>query len=275
MGGSAIRRRQLARELRELRESSGYSLEVAAVKLEWSTSKLSRIETGQQTVDIHSVRGMLDLYDLGGDRATHIQELCRAARQRGWWKAYGLDDLGYVALEAEASMVLEYALAFIPGLLQTVEYARAVFGTGTLPRSNQKLDNELAARMIRQRRITSDDPLQLVTVLDESVLLRAIGGTRVMRGQLEHLLQVAEVPSITMHVLPFNSMHGLEGGFTILRFGELAEPDVAYIEHLVGSLQVNGEDEVRRATLAFDRLRSAALNPVDSIGLVREVLDRT
>jgi transcriptional regulator with XRE-family HTH domain len=277
MGGSVIRQRQLARELRQLREQAGYSLEVAAGRLEWSTSKLSRIENGMQSVDIHSVNGMLDLYDLGGDRAGHIQELTRAARQRGWWKAYGLNDRGYVPLEAEATLVRHFNIAYVPGLLQTPAYARAVLATSTLQRSTEVLENELAVRAFRQRRLTSDEePLELVAVLDESVLLRPVGGVAVMRAQLEQLLIAAELPTVTVRVLPFRvgAHQGMDGAFSILSFGELEEPDLAYAEHALGATQVDKEIEVARATLAFDRLRSVALSPAETAELVGEVLDR-
>ncbi|GAA1250233.1 helix-turn-helix transcriptional regulator [Pseudonocardia aurantiaca] len=272
-----IRRRQLARELRRLREAAGYSLEVAADRLEWSTSKLSRIENGLQGVDKHGVNGMLDLYDLGGDHAEYIHQLRREAMQRGWWRAFGLDDRGYVPLEAEASLAREYTLAYVPGLLQTADYARAVFATSVLARSSEKLKNELAARMYRQRRLTADEePLELVAVLDESVLLRPVGGPDAMRAQLEHLLIAAELPTVTVHVLPFRiGAHlGMDGGFSILSFGHLGEPDLAYAEHAFGATQVEKEIEVGRATLTFDRLQSAALSPADSVKLVGEVLDR-
>jgi transcriptional regulator with XRE-family HTH domain len=277
MGGSVIRRRQLARELRQLREAAGYSLEVAAVRLEWSTSKLSRIENGMQSIDIHSVRGMLDLYDLGGGRAAYIQDLTRAARQRGWWKAYGVDDLGYVPLEAEASLVRQFTLAYVPGLLQTADYARAVMATSTLSRSAEVLQNDLAVRVHRQRRLTSDEePLELVALLDESVLLRPVGGPAVMRAQMEHVLIAAELPTVTVLVVPFRfgAHQGLDGPFSILSFGDLGEPDLAYAEHALGATQVDKETEVARVTLAFDRLRSAALSPAESVELVSEVLDR-
>jgi len=278
VGGSVIRRRQLARELRQLREAAGYTLDAAAVRLEWSTSKLSRIENGMQSIDIHSVRGMLDLYDLGGDRATHIQDLTRAARERGWWKAYGFDDRGYVPLEAEASLSREFSLAYVPGLLQTPEYARAVFATSTLARSAERSSNELAARMFRKHRLTSDDdPLQLVAVLDESVLLRPVGGPAVMRAQLEHVLIAADLATVTVQVLPFRAgaHQGMDGGFSILSFGDFGEPDIAYAEHALGATQVEKESEVGRATLVFDQLRAAALSPADSAELVGEVLERT
>ena len=160
--GSTIRRRQLARRLRLLREEAGLTLEVAAPALDWSPSKLSRIENAHQAVDVHSVRSMLDLYGVGGGRWTELIELTRAARGRGWWRAYGLDDQGYVPLEAEASVVRSFASASVPGLLQTAEYARALFRANLHQWSEARLENEATVRMIRQDRLTSDEqPLDL------------------------------------------------------------------------------------------------------------------
>ncbi len=131
--GSVVRRRQLARLLRAMREESGLTLEQAAPRLDWSTSKLNRIEMAQQNVDVHGVKSMLDLYDVGGDRWTQVIELARAVRQRGWWRVYGSDDRGYVPLEAEASLVRDYTLGYAPGLLQTADYAREIFRSSLYP----------------------------------------------------------------------------------------------------------------------------------------------
>src|SRR5215468_6081179 len=122
-----LRQRQLGRELRRLREDAGLTLEEAAPNLDWSTSKLSRIETGQQSVDVHGVRSMLDLYDVGGERWTEIIELTREARQKSWWHAYGISGQGYLGLETDATVVREYQLAYVPGLLQTEDYMRTLF----------------------------------------------------------------------------------------------------------------------------------------------------
>lgn len=109
--GSTIRQRQLARMLRQLREEAGLTLEEAAPKLDWSTSKLGRIETARQGVDVHGVRSMLDLYDVGGDRWTELVELASSARQKGWWHAFGVREQGYVSLETDAAVVHDYQLA--------------------------------------------------------------------------------------------------------------------------------------------------------------------
>ena len=201
--GSVVRRRQLGRALRELREAAGLSLEVAAPRLDWSSSKLSRIENGQQGVDVHGVRSMLDLYEVGGERWTELVELTRQTRQKGWWRAYGFGDQGYVPLEAEATVVRDFTLTYVPGLLQTADYAREIFRTELDPHTEEKLTNLVTVRMVRQQRLASaEDPVELVAILDEAVLHRTVGGTEVMRAQLARLVDAAELPTVTLQVLP-------------------------------------------------------------------------
>jgi len=272
-----IRRRQLARRLQALRQSAGYSLETAAATLEWSPSKLSRIENALQGVDIHSVRGVLDVYDLGGDEAAYIQDLTRAARGKGGWREYGLSDDSYVAVETEASAVRSFEPAYVPGLLQTPEYTRTLFVGSPRRRTEAHLDDVVAARMVRQRRLTSAEaPLELMAIVDEAVLRRPIGGPAVWRPQLEHLLITAELDTVTLRVLPFRvGMHlSMDGAFSILSFGELEEPDVVAVQHAMGTTQHDKEEDVARAELMFDKLRLLALSPTDTMALVSETLDR-
>ncbi|WP_214404626.1 DUF397 domain-containing protein [Pseudonocardia lacus] len=259
-----MRRRQLARLLRLLRERAGLTLEAAAPRLEWSASKLSRIETAQQAVDVHGVKSMLDLYQVGCDEWEDILDLTREARQKGWWRAYGLGDDSYVGFENEASAVFDFTLAYVPGLLQTAEYARALLKFGALRRTRAQLAGAVAVRTIRQQRLTSaDHPLELVAVIDENALHRAVGGPRIHRAQLHHLVAAAELDAVTVQVLPstLTGHAALASPFTILRFDGLDEPDLAYVEHSLGSTLVEKEPEVRAARLRFDRLRSEALFP--------------
>lgn len=276
MGRSAgsVPRRQLARQLRLLRERSSLTQDEAAVQLDFSASKLGRIENGQQDIDVHWVRSMLDLYNAPEDWSRLIS-LARLARQRGWWRGYGLDDRGYVPLEASATLVREFNVTVVPGLLQTAEYARALFGSKLVSATEQEHDREVQVRMVRQRRLSAgDNPLEFVAILDESVLHRPVGGPVVLRGQLESLVTAAELDTVTLHVLPtqVGEHPGLDGGFTLLGFGDLREPDLAYIEHVAGSVHLEKDEEVSRCTLAFERLRSAALSPSDSVELIERVL---
>jgi len=260
-------RRQLGRQLRRLRERARIDLSEAAARLEWSTATLSRVETGLTRVDIHAVRSMLDLYGITGDQWAPFLELTRQARRKGWWHAYGISDRGYVPLEAGASEVREFALAHVPGLLQTEQYALAVFRGSTFPRSEEKLTAEVAVRMIRQRRLTSDeDPLHLVTVVDESVLRRPIGGRAVMRAQLRQVAELSELPNVTLHVLPtgVGAHTGMNGAFTLLRFDDPDEPEIAHLDDMAGARYFEKEPAVGTYRLIFEDLRSKALSPADS-----------
>jgi transcriptional regulator with XRE-family HTH domain len=175
-------RRQLARRLRQLRDHSGLTLHEVATRLEISTSTLSRLENAQVLVDIHLLKDMLDLYGLTIDRWDPYLSLCRQARGRGWWRDYGMDDRGYVALEASANLVREFAVMSIPGLLQTEAYARALFDNAVLPLPKVQRVRQVQVRMLRQRRLyTEDDPLELVAVVDEAALQRQVGGPAVLR----------------------------------------------------------------------------------------------
>jgi transcriptional regulator with XRE-family HTH domain len=246
-GGSLVRRRQLARTLRQLRVHAGLTIEAAAPRLDVSPSKLSRIENAHQGVDVHIVRSMLDLFDIGGDRWEEILQLTREASAKGWWRAYGLDDRGYIPLEAEASTVREFAASSLPGLLQTPDYARELFETSLRPRSRETLERDVTVRMIRQERLTSaEQPLELLTVIEEGVLYRLLGGRAVMRAQLAHLIAAAEISTVTVQILPTDvgGHPGLDGAFTVLSFEGLREPEMGYVEHPMGSMHIEKEEDV-------------------------------
>ncbi|HEX2298344.1 MAG TPA: helix-turn-helix transcriptional regulator [Pseudonocardiaceae bacterium] len=274
--GSLIRRRQLARTLRELRLRAGMTIEAAAPLLDFSPAKLSRIENAHQGVDVHAVRTMMDIFGVGvgGERWGEILELTREASAKGWWRAYGLGDQGYVPLEAEASTVRDYTVSHVPGLLQTAEYARAVFGAAQVPRSEETFKRLVAVRMIRQERLTSTErPIQLQALIEEAVLHRPIGGTGVLRDQLAHLLVAAAFDTVTVQVLPtgVGAHPGIDGAFTVLSFEGLGEPDIAYVEHPLGSVHIEKEQDVGRANMLFGYLRSVALSPAESAALIEEV----
>jgi transcriptional regulator with XRE-family HTH domain len=272
-----VRRRVLARQLKLLREQSGLTLEQAAPKLHFSVSKLSRIENAQVVIDIHWVKSMLDLYDVGGGRWTEMVELAEEALQPGWWRAYGLGNNSYIAFETEASRIHELSVTYVPGLLQTADYARALMQPVPLQRTAEQLESEVAARMYRQQRLVStDDPLEFVTVIDESALHRPVGGPDVLHAQLGHIAALAELDTVTLHVLPtaVGAHAALPSGFLILNFGDLDEPDMAYVEHTLGALSLDKAGDVARARLTFERVLSDALDPVESEALIRRLAGR-
>jgi hypothetical protein len=173
--------------------------------------------------------------------------------------------------------VQDFTLDYVPGLLQTADYARAIFASSAVPRSESRVATQVAVRTIRQERLTSaDHPLELAAIIDESVLYRAIGGPDVLRAQLHHLAERAQLPLVTLQVLPATTFgRALTGsGFTVLSFDGLGEPEIVYVEHALGTVRLEKEADVARASLAFDRFRSHALSPDDSLALIKEIADR-
>ena len=269
-----LRQRQLGRELRRFREKAGLTLEEAAPKLDWSTSKLGRIENAQQGVDVHGVRSMLDLYDIGGTQWDEIIELAREARKKDRLHAYGKGPQGYPRLELDATVVHNYQFSYVPGLLQTEGYMRTLFRNSRRCPTDAEIDRDVKVRLSRQRRLTEEPTLELVTIVDESVLRRPVGGVEVMRPQLRQVVARAALPSVCLQVLPLSlGVHsGLGGSFTVLGYGDPNEPEIAYVEHTVNAMQLHKEAEVRVCKLVFDQLRSEALSPQDSVALVERLI---
>ncbi len=263
-----FRRRRLGRRLRALRESTGLTLEAAAPRLDLSRSSLFRVESGETRASVHLVRSMMDLYDRFDP---DLLDAVRAALKPSWFTAYDVRDMGYIDAETEADRVWAYPGMHLPGLLHTEAYIHALFGQAHRRRSAEQVDNQIAVRRIRQRRLTSeDDPLDLVALVDEAALTREIGGPAVLRAQLDHLVMMAELPTVTLHVLPQRqcSANALDGGFTLLGFPTPDEPELLYHEYVTGALHIEDEAEVREARLVFDSLRGEALNPADSVALI-------
>jgi hypothetical protein len=257
-----------------MRQKAGFTIEAAAPQLDFSPSKLSRIENAHQGVDVHVVRTMMDIFGVGGDRWNEILDLTREASAKGWWRAYGLDDHGYVPLEAEASAVREYAVNCLPGLLQTADYARALFESSEHVGSQAVRENDVAVRMIRHQRLRDpENPLTLAAVIEESAIRRVIGGADVMCAQLAHVVEAAALDTVTVQVLPADvgAHQGVTGAFTILSFEGLGEPDIGYVEHPMGSVHIEKAEDVARGRLVFGLLRSRALSPEESAALIERV----
>jgi transcriptional regulator with XRE-family HTH domain len=265
-----FRRRRLARRLRQMREQTGWTLEEAARRLDKTRSSLGRIETGQSRADVHLARSMMDLYD---HYDPELLDLVREANRPGWWTKYGIDDRGYISTETEASALVEFSILNIPGLLQTEGYMRALFSARKVRR--EQLANDIAARHHRQGRLTDEEfPLELAAIIDEAALRRMVGGVEVMRDQLRHLVQVSELDTVSVQVLPnaAGAHPGMDGAFIILNFPE-DDPPVMYVEYTNGSLQLEKPEEVADARLVFERLRSEALSPGDSVTFIERVVD--
>jgi len=272
-----VRRRRLAFELRRLRERTQWTLEEVAEQLAWSATKVSRIETCRVGIALKDVGALLDLYQVDPAKREELIDLARDSRKKGWWQAYS--DLSseyttYIGLEAEAASMRSFASVVLPGLLQTEGYARAVIRSALLISSPGEIERRVEVRMARQKLLVQEEPLRLWTVLDEAVIRRPIGGSDVMRSQLKQLLDVADLPNVTVQVLPFavGSHPGTNGAFEILEFPGLADPDVVFMENFTGSLYIERETDVYRYSLVFDHLRAKALDPDNSRRLITEAI---
>lgn len=231
---------------------------------------LHRIETGAGGVNIHLVRSMMDLFD---DRMDGLLDLVRQSRQRGWWRFYGIADDDFIALESAATRISTYQNALVPGLLQTAGYAGALFSSWPEPRTDEWIDNQLAVRLIRQERLAQEDQsLELTAIIDEFALCRPVGGAAVMRAQLEHLVLITELPTVTLRVLPASVVTtvGMHGGFSLLDFGFAGLPSIACLQHAFGPEHKDKGEWVEQARRWFEHLCSLALAPAESI----EWLDR-
>jgi transcriptional regulator with XRE-family HTH domain len=266
-----VRRLQLGNELRRLRDAAGLTIEEVGEKLECSASKISRIETGHVGVTPRDARDLLALYGAAGDDREALVQLAREARTRGWWHAYREVFTGaFVGLEADASSLRAYQALLVPGLLQTERYARAVIRAMRPDADDSELSRRVSARMERQRLLTDSSPPEYWAVMDEAVLHRTVGGREVMAEQLIRLIEVAELPQVTVQVVPFGAgAHpGMEGPFLILGFPEQADPDVVYVDSTTSGVYLEMPSDVRRYALMFDHLRAAALKPDDSVELI-------
>ena len=270
-GSPTIRRRRLGLELRRLREAAGITIETVAERLECSSSKISRIETGHTGATPRDVRDMLTVYGVSGETTENLVQVAREARQKGWWHLYGtVLTTAYVGLEAAASDIYAYEGHVVPGLLQIDEYAREMIVKGRPDIGQDELERRVHVRMARQSLLSQDDPLRLWVVLDEAVFHRPVGGPAVMRKQIDHLAMVADLPNVSLQVLPFavGAHAGMDGSFTVLCYEDPADPDVVLAENAAGGLFLEKDEELRRYRFIFDHLRASALPPDETVAFL-------
>jgi transcriptional regulator with XRE-family HTH domain len=271
LSSPTVKRRRLAAELRHHREAAGLTIDDVAERLEWSSAKISRIENARVSVLPRDVKFLLSAYGLTDrDEAWDVMlTLARESRQKGWWHRYGeaVPDWFevFVGLEADAATIQGYDAEFVPGLLQTQEYARAVHRAQLMTATDEEIEQRVKVRMARQELLTFDGAPQVWLVLNEAVIRRLVGGRAAMHGQLTRLLETASLPNVTLQVLPFSAgAHpAMDGSFKILGFPEPADPNIVYFEYHTGALYLEKRQEVQRYSLMFDHLRASA-QPVDA-----------
>jgi transcriptional regulator with XRE-family HTH domain len=282
-GSPTVRRRRLAAELREIRESKGKSGDAVAAALRWSPSKISRYERARTGLQPREVERLLDYYQITGPRRDLLLALAEDAAQKGWWEEYAdslsPDYLEFIGLEHEASSMAIWHGEVITGLLQTEAYARHIISSYSRV---EPIAPGLVQRMVRvrmRRQQVLDRPgLELSVVLDESVLRRRVGDDRVMHEQLQRLAREADRPNLTLQILPLDAQHTVFGeSFVIFRFGPDEDAilhDVVSAEHLRSGLSLEGERETYLHRIAFQMLADASLDPASSRALVVETADK-
>jgi transcriptional regulator with XRE-family HTH domain len=280
LGSPTVRRRRLAAELRRLRASTGKTAQDVAKVLGWSKAKISRYELAQGGLKPDDVARLVEFYGVQGSQRDQLLALAEEATHKGWWEAYSdvltEGHLAFIGLEAEATSILEWQINVIPGLLQTEQYAREVLSgyheVATI--SPRAIQRRLETRLTRQQLLTRDDPLEYVALVDESVLYRRRGDRSVMHAQLQRLANIAELPNVTIQVVPLRGNHGLAvDSFAILQFGKAHETtlnDVVSLEHLKGELYVEGDTDTYQFRLAFSHLTEESLSPSESLDLIAE-----
>jgi transcriptional regulator with XRE-family HTH domain len=267
----------LGGQLRRLREDHGISREQAGEAIRGSHAKISRLELGRVGFKERDISDLLTLYGVTdpGEREAFLN-LARQANSPGWWHRYG--DLlpswfeTYLGLEQAASVMRCYQSQFVPGLLQTADYGRAVIRLAHGRETPNEIDRRVDLRMRRQEVLLGAGGPVLWAVIDEAALHRPIGGVPVLRAQLERLIEVAERPNITIQILPYEvGGHAAAGGpFTILRFPEADLPDIVYLEQLTSALYLDKRPDVDRYLAVMDQL-SVTAEPPDQTG---EILGR-
>ncbi len=273
-GSPTVRRRELGALLRTLRADRGLSAEEVTERLLFSPTKLSRIETGHSGASQRDVRDLCELYGVTepAERA-RLMNLAREGKQRGWWQDFDLPYATFVGLEAEAASISVYQSGAVPGLLQTEDYARAMLQAQVPPFAPQELRQRIDARLTRQALLTGRDRPEYHAIVDEAVLHRQVGGPAVMRAQLQRISQSAQLPGVTLQVIPSEAAAhpAMESIFTILEFPTPLVSDIVYVEGLVGNIYLERPAELERYRLVFSHLRTIALTPADSNELIVKI----
>jgi hypothetical protein len=244
--------------------------------MDWSLSKMIRIENAQNSISINDLRELLRLYEITDkDKTAEFITLARAARKQGWWGSYGKVApktlLTLIEYESAASSIRQFETTFIPGILQTKEYARAVL-------QNFYAD-EPAAEMVelRTRReglLRRDGAPQYFFMLDEPVIERLAGGPVVMRSQLQRLIDATELPNVTIQVVPLSAgLHpGVGGPFELIQFPDQADRDVVFFETRGRDIISDDPDDTLNSLNAFERIEKLSLSPADSAALINEII---
>jgi len=246
-----------------------------AERLLISPSKVSRLETGQRGASPRDIRDLCDLYGLGEEERRHLGDLAKAGKQQPWWQPFSLRYSTYVGLEADATLIRDFGLGVVPGLLQTPDYARAVLMATFPSHAPDEIENLVEGRIARQQRVLrAENPPDFQAIIEPSVLHRVVGSTTIMRTQLRQLLEASELPNVTVRVVPYEAgaLPVATNKFIILSFGSPILPDVVYIEGLTGDLFMERKEDIDMYRGAFRALEAIAATPDDTRDILNSIV---
>ncbi len=272
-----LRLRRLAAELRRLRSDAGLTREEVAERTRINEATLYRIEAARARPQARTLLALLELYGVPEEESAELTALARQSGEQNWLQSFPTElpepYPTYISFEGEAKSLLNYECLFVPGLLQTQDYARAALQRGMPSATNDEIGRLLKARMGRQAVLTRNPPLRLRTIVDEAALHRPVGGKQVMKTQLNRLAEAADLPQVTLQALPYDvgGHPGMSGSFAILRFDEPVSSDVVYIETQAGDLFLESETDLSRFSAIFEHLRALALPPEASVSLIQTI----
>lgn len=261
--------------LTKLRNEAGYTTTQAAEHLGCSESKIRHWETGRSGAKKIELEALLTFYGASTAVREQLEETRKDGAKRGWWASYRLPSwfAPYVGFETDATKVRNFELDLIPGLLQTEAYAREVHRVGRNSIDTAAIDKSVAARLERQRRLTTEPRLELRAVIAEEALRRAVGGPQIMREQLQHLVERAELPNVIVQVLPFSAgAHASpHGPFVVLSFDSPEDEDIGFTDTPLGGHVIDEPSDVTTLAHLFDEIRSVALPAPESTALLRNI----
>jgi transcriptional regulator with XRE-family HTH domain len=276
--GPTVLRMVVGAQLRRLREAKGISAVDAAYAIRATHSKISRMELGRVSFRPRDIADLLTMYGVHDEQERSVfLALATEANVPGWW--HDSADLlpswfeAYLGLEEAASVIRNYEVQFVPGQLQTADYARAVIRLGYPDAVEEEIDRRTALRVSRQQVLTRPDGPRFWAVLDEAVLRRPLGGPEVMRDQVDHLIQAAARPNVTVQIVPFRAGgHPAAGGpFSLLRFPEPDLPDIVYLEQLTSALYLDRRADVDSYHAVMERLCLQAAPATDTVMMLKEI----
>jgi transcriptional regulator with XRE-family HTH domain len=279
--GPTASRMVVGAELRRLREAAQLTREQAAQAIRASESKISRLELGRTGFKLRDVIDLLDLYGVRDEaECATLLDTARQANTPGWWQAYSDVIPGwfesYLGLEQAASVIRSYEVQFVPGLLQTKDYAGAVCRLAEDGVPEAQIERRVGLRMRRQRILRQPDPPRLWAVIDEAALRRPIGGAEAMRAQIRRLIEAAGLPNVTVQVLPLSTGSAPVGSaISLLRFPQGELPDVVYAEQFASALYLDRPADTEPYRHALNRLGTAAEPQAATVSILTQILEET